>query len=229
MNYKSLLYEISNANQISAHNQDSINVPSNKQLYEVDLNTREIHGPEFLSVQTEHYAETVYFLVDRYYDHMDLARTNCVIQYIADNKSFVYAVPFCDTTTFYGGTIDTTPKIIIPWCISSSATQTAGTVKYFIRFYLIDENSITHTNNGSDDSNAVFSYSLSTLPASAKVLKNLPQDDFIIEDQVLELPERYIEIVDTFSQMVDNSTIYWIEADALPISYQEESTSEENP
>jgi hypothetical protein len=32
--------------------------------------------------------------------------------------------------------------MIIPWTISASATKNAGTVKYFIRFYLIDKSTI---------------------------------------------------------------------------------------
>jgi hypothetical protein len=78
MNYKSLLSEINNAAMASTL-VDAIVVPSNKQLYNVDLNTRKIEAPEVLSIQSEHYAETVYFLVDRFYDNMDLAQTNCVI------------------------------------------------------------------------------------------------------------------------------------------------------
>jgi len=76
MNYKNLLSTIHNA---SIYSTSDIVVPSNKQLYEIDLNTREIKGPETLSVQSEHYAETVYFVVDRYYDRMDLAQANCVV------------------------------------------------------------------------------------------------------------------------------------------------------
>jgi len=72
MNYKSLLYEIQNASSASPTS-DVIIVPSNARIYNVDLNTRIIDAPEYLSVQHEHYAETVYFLVDRYYDSMDLA------------------------------------------------------------------------------------------------------------------------------------------------------------
>jgi len=64
---------------------------------------------------------------------MDLAQTTCVVQYVTpDNESYIYAVPFCDTVTF-------PDKIIIPWCISGSATSLSGTVKYIVRFYKIDE------------------------------------------------------------------------------------------
>ena len=204
MNYKSLLYEIQEA--ISATpTPETIIIPSGKKLFSIDLNTREIDGPETLSVQSDHYSDTVYFVVDRYYDSMDLAQTNCVIQYVSNDNKYIYAVPFCDVTTFED-------KIIIPWSISSSATQISGNVKYFVRFYLIDESSVFDEQSDTyDPSKAEFSYSLSTLVATSKVLKTLPQEDFVNEDRTLELPERYLELVNTIGQMVDNSTIYWID------------------
>lgn len=200
MNYKNLLAEISNA--AMASHSDVIAVPSNKQLYNIDLNTRKIEAPEVLSIQSEHYAETVYFLVDRYYDNMDLAQTNCVIQYVINGQAYIYTVPFCDITTYEN-------KMIIPWSISISATQSAGIIKFFLRFYLIAEQTIV---NG-DASNAEFSYSLSTLPAQSKILSTLPQEDFDKEGQYV-VSELSI-LVDSLTKQVDNSVVYWIESDDL--------------
>ena len=203
MNYKSLLYEIQDAAQ-STSTPDTIIIPSNKQLYNIDLNTRVIDGPETLSVQSDHYSDTVYFLVDRFYDSMDLATTNCVVQYVSGEDSYVYAVPFCDITTFEG-------KMIIPWSISESATKNSGNVKYFLRFYLIDEASVRDDQENYDPSGAQFKYSLSTLVATSQILRTMSQEDFIREDETLELPERYFELVNIFSKLVDNSTVYWID------------------
>ena len=198
MNLTSLLYKFQQDASSSAP--ETIVIPTSQKLYEVDLSTRTINGPDTLSVQSDHYAETVYFLVDRYYDHMDLAQTNCVVQYTTNGESYVYAVPFCDITTYEG-------QMIIPWTISLSATKNSGTIKYFIKFYLIEK---------VEDEEPGFTYSLNTLPATSTVLKTLSADDFISEDEVLgidvELPERYLELVDIFAQMTDNATIYWNEA-----------------
>lgn len=199
MNYKSLLKEINNASMASS-NITTINVPSNKVLYNIDLSTREVEAPQVLSIQSEHYAETVYFICDRYYDYMDLAQTNCVVQYTIGDKSYVYAVPFCDTTTYEN-------KIVIPWSISISATETAGTIKFFIRFYLID-NSTLDTYNPED---IQFSYSLSTLVASSKILKTLPQEDFREEDKDFNAPEGYFRLIQQMNTLIDNSTVYWID------------------
>ncbi len=205
MNYKSLLYEIQNAST-QGPTVDTIIVPSNILLYNIHLDTREIDAPEYLSVQHEHYAETVYFVVDRYYDNMDLAQTTCVVQYVTpDNESYIYAVPFCDTVTF-------PDKIIIPWCISGSATALSGTVKYIVRFYKIDEQSVIGENNEYNPSGAEFSYSLSTKPASSKVMYGLPIEGILDEENYhIETNNRFYEFLNVVNQMVDNATIYWID------------------
>ena len=55
-------------------------VPSSERIYDIDLNTRKVSVPEYLSVETDHKAEVIYFRVDRYFDYMDLAEIPCVIQ-----------------------------------------------------------------------------------------------------------------------------------------------------
>ena len=42
---------------------ETIIMPTSQKLYEVDLSSRIISGPETLSVQSDHYAETVYFII----------------------------------------------------------------------------------------------------------------------------------------------------------------------
>lgn len=194
MTYKNLLSSIKNA---AIQTTTTVDMPSNKQLYEVDLNSRTINGPATISVQGEHYAETVYFLVDRFYDNMDLAQTNCVIHYVINNKSYVYAVPFCDGRSYDG-------KLIIPWNISMSATQTSGTIQYFIRFYLIDD-----SENDSED--FYYIYNLNTIPASSRVLTTLSQYDFVEEDNTLNLPTYYEELINNLTSMVDTATVFWVD------------------
>ena len=208
MNYKNLLYEIQNAN-VSGPTTDTIIVPSNISLYKVNLDTREIDSPEYLSVQHEHYAETVYFLVDRYHDSMDLAQTNCIVQYVTpDGQSYIYVVPFCDTVTYEN-------KMIIPWSISGSATQLSGTVRYILRFYLIDEQSVIGEDDSQPDpSKAEFSYSLSTKPASGKVMYGLPVDGVLDENTYhLDSNSRFYELVNSLTQIADNATLYWIDVE----------------
>lgn len=207
MNYKSLLYEIQSASS-QGPTTDTIIVPSNVRLYNINLDTREIEAPEYLSVQHEHYAETIYFLVDRYYDNMDLAQTTCIVQYVTPtNESYVYSVPFCDVTTY-------PDKIIIPWCISGSATEHSGIVKYIVRFFTIDEASVIGENESYDPSKAEFAYNLSTIPASSRVMYGLPIDGILNEpDYQIETNNRFYEFLNVMNQMVDNGITYWNDVD----------------
>ena len=191
MTYKNLLAQIQNA---AIQSTTTVNMPSNKQFYEIDLSSRTIHGPATISVQGEHYAETVYFLVDRFYDNMDLAQTNCVIHYVIGDKSYIYAVPFCDVRSYDG-------KIIIPWTISMSATQESGTVQYFVRFYLISDNENTE--------DPKYIYNLNTRPTTSQVLTTLSQEDFTEENNTLNLPNYYEELISNFNSMANTAAVFW--------------------
>lgn len=197
MTYKNLLAEINNAaiqftDQIEKP--DTKTVPSGKQFYTIDLDSRTIDGPATISVEGEHYAETVYFLVDRFYDSMDLAQTNCVIRYVVNEQSYVYAVPFCDIRSYDG-------KMIIPWNISMSATQSSGSIEYDIEFYLID------STIESDD--PPYLYSLHTRPAKSTVMTSLTIQDFTREDDTLNLPSRYQELISDMTRMANNVAVFW--------------------
>jgi hypothetical protein len=73
-------------------------LPAGEIVYDIDLNSREINSPKFLSVKKDHKSETVYFRVDRFFDYVDLSTTVCLVQYITPKtkKSRIYVVPFYD-------------------------------------------------------------------------------------------------------------------------------------
>lgn len=76
-------------------------LPSSENIYNVDLNTRTIHGPNILSIEKDHAAETIYFALDRFVDGIDLAMANCAIYYTSPKgKVMYYAVPFIDSITY---------------------------------------------------------------------------------------------------------------------------------
>lgn len=132
-------------------------LPSESNSFSVDLNTRTVEAPEFLSVTSDHQSETVYFIVDRFFDSMDLSTTGCVIQYItADNEGRLYAVPYYDIETYHS-----LNKMIIPWCIEGEATRVAGEITYSIRFFKTD---LTGSN---------LLYNLNTIPVKSKILKGI--------------------------------------------------------
>lgn len=147
--YFQVLYEIQDTNPPSI----AILLPGYEPFYEIDLDTRIINAPEFLSVNKDHRSETVYFKVPRHHDGVDLATMCCVIQYInADGEGRVYAVPYYDVDTFVEE-----DKILFPWVIDGEATKSAGDVQFSVRFFKLDT------------SGSYLMYNLNTLPAKAAV------------------------------------------------------------
>ena len=97
-------------------------LPSDEKTFDVDLASRTISVPTFLSVRKDHRAETVYFLVDRIFEYKDLATTSCLIEFInAEGKGGFYPVPFYDISSYpryfseeNGETVVHEAKMIIP-------------------------------------------------------------------------------------------------------------------
>ena len=130
--YQAHLFSINNPN----HRQQIIGLPIDEPIYKIDLNKRTIETPEFLSVNLDHVAETIFFEVDRYFDSTDLAEMTCVIPFTNANpdkkrNGFIYHPPFIDVRTKPG-------KIIIPWVIEGPATLFEGTVTFAFQFYKLE-------------------------------------------------------------------------------------------
>jgi hypothetical protein len=169
-------------------------LPYAHNIYDVDLNTRTIHGPEFISVQRDHKSEVIYFKVDRFIDYMDLANTVCVIEYIIpgteDRIPYIYIVPFFDTTKFIAE-----KKMIFPWVVGGPATQAGGTIEYAIRFFRTD----------GDGVNTTLAYSLSTLPTKSKILPSIEGDGEIMKAEY-DIP---VEAYESLIQQATDSRTYW--------------------
>jgi hypothetical protein len=195
--YYKLLYKIQDENAPSL----AVLLPSTETIYDIDLATRKINAPEFLSVETDHRSEIIYFKVPRYYDNIDLTNTTCVIQYInAAGEGRVYAVPFYDVDTYSTlnpeAGIDE-PMILFPWVIEGSATKAAGDVTFTIRFYTLD-------------STAKFlTYNLNTLPATSKVLHGM--DEGTDYDSNSDTLADYVEQVAYYAKVASEKDLYWID------------------
>ena len=203
--FLSHLYAIQSQNPPS-----QVRFPDAKNIYDIDLNTREINAPKFLSVFKDHKSETIYFRVNRFHDYMDLFNTTCVIQYTTpDKKSHLYPVPFYDVLTE-----SKENKMIFPWCIDGVATQYAGPVTFSIRFYIsekevivvddyIDQEDIT-TPPTEVKYNLV--YNLTTVPATSKVLNGMEVPDLESNFDISA------EIADQLFQMISEikrEGVYW--------------------
>lgn len=179
--------------------QYAILLPVDEKIYNINLDNRSIEAPEFLSLQTDHYAETVYFLVDRYYDNMDLADTICTVQYQneKDKDGRIYLVPFFDITTYKKDN-----KILIPWQISGEATRNAGTITFSVRFFKLND----FAENGKKD----YIYSLNTKPAVSKILYGMDIDSENNEN--LYIPADIVtQLMNDIERVSRQSDLYWIE------------------
>lgn len=189
--YYSLLYTIQDkSNEYkTVHQEPPMRMPENEPTLKVDLNNRTIEAPETLGVQHDHYSETVFFEVDRYYNEVDLWYTTCVVEYEnkTTKKSRIYIPPYCDIIEVGEGA-EKDAKLIIPWCISGEATREAGIVEYSLKFYDLDLKEDTDLENPE----FVMTFLLNLQPTRSKVLKGMgsatiPEDYDVAADTLLSI------------------------------------------
>ena len=129
-----------------------IRIPAAEPVYKIDLNTRVAEAPKFLGVESDHEAELIYYVVDRYYDQVDLAQCVCAVQFRnAHLEEYMYIIPAYDVTSMPG-------KIIFAWNILSPVTKFGGSVEFSFKFFKIDKTS------------GELLYELNTLVSKSKVL-----------------------------------------------------------
>lgn len=209
--YFSLLYKLQDQNSLSAWSlpdEDGnyavppLPIPKGEKPLFIDLNTRTIKDvPNFLSVEKDHRAETVFFKVDRYFDNVDLALTTCVIQYVNAEKPAkqrIYAVPFCDIET---EEVDGEKRnfIYLPWQIGNEATAAAGIIQFSVKFYIVDND------------NKEYIFSLNTQPAQSKILYGLEAKD---DEHYNYYPTDFKDqIFNAIANLSKSQEIYWLKVD----------------
>lgn len=163
-----------------------------KMIYDIDLKTRIIDAPQFLSVSADHKAETIYFRVERFHDYMDLSNTICVIQYITpDKKAHLYTVPFYDVVTEKNSNM-----MLFPWCVDGAATQYQGEVKFSIRFYRVEENLGKY----------YLTYNLNTQVAVSSVLEGLQVSELSVD---FDLEAEGFDYLLSLIQNINRDGVYW--------------------
>lgn len=187
---------------------DIIELPGYEDVgYKIDLSTRDISSPEFLSVKKDHNAEVIYFVIDRYFDYKDLSTATCIIQYKnANGESFVYPVQFFDTYT-----LRESNRMIIPWNVSGNATEYAGDITYSFRFYEFEAKKDEMGNFIYDENNNLIYtdklvYNLNTRPAVSKILYGL--DIEFPNSEIPYDPDVYEQILAILSDE-NRKVIYW--------------------
>ena len=167
--------------------------------HDIDLKTRKIDSPEYLSILKDHKAENIYFRIDRFCDYMDLSTTTCIISYKNKEESGIYVVPYYDIVSFRGdineGTVD---KLVFPWCIDGKASAVSGNIEYAIRFYKVDE------------TGKKLVYNLNTLPAISKIMYGLDVEDQAFEGGYDMAASAYEDLLSRIQELQKRDT-YWIE------------------
>ena len=177
-----------------------IRIPANEPIYNIDLSTRVIEGPKFLGVEADHDAEIIYFLMDRYYDNVDLSECIGVVQFKnAKNEEYMYIIPAYDVLSFPN-------QILFGWNIQSPVTKYGGNVQFSFKFFKMDKTS------------GELLYELNTLICKTKVLVGwasrtgtqhnyltYPVEHIISENNIMN---KIQEIYDANKKLA----IYWIDA-----------------
>lgn len=207
--YNELLWKIQDQNKPVT----AILLPSDELLGEVDLDNRQVilpvldpTDPTFLSVQHDHYAETVYLKCPRYFDNTDLSTTVCIIQFVnANGKQGIYRVPFYDVVTYRDDYI-----MLVPWCIDGLVTEAQGEITFALRFYLIDGTTITINEDQTRNFDQMkYLYNMNTLPQHAKIKFGL---DALSTNEETDIPPSTVEwLLNRMQNLEDNTDLWWID------------------
>ena len=133
--------------------------------YHIDVETRTIDNNNLSILEKDHKSKTIYFSINRYVDYMDLAQTNCVIQYNANGRTHFYPVPFYDVYTKVSE-----GKIIFPWNLDYAVTEKSGTVPFCVRFFKVGTQI-----NKKKEAELVLTYNLNTLSSAVTIKKSLSE------------------------------------------------------
>lgn len=136
-------------------------LPLGEPYFDIDINTRQIlppNGNNTYAVKGDDYAETIYFKIDRYFDNIDLASKNIVIEWdngTKDGKGM--------TEESVRDLVSEPEYIIFGWTLTKEATSAGNSLKFTIRFY-------------DYDSTEGVRYSLSTMPSTIFIRDSLNHD-----------------------------------------------------
>lgn len=221
--YNSLVYRLADPNKFTPY----LRIPVDEPIYDIDLKTREVEAPKFLSVSTDHDAEIIWFKTDRFYENFDLFNATILIQYInAAKEKYVYlASPIVLTEkeiqypesedketketikSHYAenalGSLGTSSEqVLIPWPIGYDVAKATGNVEFSFQFFQlwVDENNKQQ-----------FSYLLNTLPAKSKVLQGMNNNEEP-GTEVTPTPGDLQKIQAAIDELKKEFEIYWIEA-----------------
>lgn len=133
-------------------------IPLDEAPFKINANTRSIEVPSAFvkcaGVQNDNLCEIITFIVDRYFDYVDLDTTTIAVQWQSANKKGIHIVELKDIETYPG-------KIRFGWPLNSDITETPGDIIFSIRFFIRPE------------IGGEMKYILNTLPAKISIKSTL--------------------------------------------------------
>lgn len=186
-------------------------IPRDEPIYEIDLNSRKIVSfPDNLGAANDHNATLVWFMVDRFYDGIDLYKWeydsegnhrvgNCWVQYTnADKESYFFDAPLMVDAERFGS-----DKILIPWLVSHHVAKKAGAVEFSFQFfatYKVGEQT-------------KFRYVINTQSAKSKILTATwadPLGEIKNEDTYTLIAKDLADLRAEINKYVANYQTYWL-------------------
>ena len=115
-------------------------IPFGENDFVIDANSRKIGIPqEFarngVGVEGDHFVESLYFTIDRYFDTTDFAQSDikAIVEWINAKGEKCYSPAWTKILS------DDDEKLIIGWVLTDKATEKAGIVKFSIRLYSLNK------------------------------------------------------------------------------------------
>ena len=139
-----------------------LRLPIDEDFFEINANTREIKVPSGfksgIGVQGDQAAETIFFIVDRYFDTMDLNNQNIYIEWKSPTRNGF-------SKEFARDIISQPNKIIFGWVLQQEIMEAPGQIEFAVRFYTTEQDP--------QSKDLVIKYSLSTKPQKVSINKTL--------------------------------------------------------
>ena len=124
----------------SLYNDKLFIIPFDERDFIIDANSRKIGVPQEFSrngvgVEGDHFVESLYFTIDRYFDTIDFAQSNikAIIEWINAKGEKCYSPAWTKILS------DHDTKVVIGWVLTDKVTEKAGVIKFSIRLYSLAE------------------------------------------------------------------------------------------
>lgn len=129
-------------NEISLKDPSLIILPLDEEKFFIDGNSRKITIPQAFTkngvgVQGDHYAEYIYFEIDRYFENIDFGSPSitAVVEFVDANQQKHF------TKAWIKYTDEKSSKVTIGWPITQDVTSKAGSIKFSVRLFELEGNS----------------------------------------------------------------------------------------